>query len=250
MASVARCWVDLSRWGAGCSSRGFAWRRAAPADPRTVRRSGHDRNDDVGGLGCPCLGDRFKTNGRDAELLAHSLLAGSLKQVIVPAPEVEAARELTRAHDACRRDLMTTRRRVSKVCHVMESSISRTARGAQDSTQARRDACRRTGAGARRGLIWPEAAARARRCWCAAEALRQARLECWRCDRACLAPLSRRDRSLVQTVTCGPRRGPTHQPQRRAALRRLKHIQVHEAEPFIQCRAALAAGLDIRRHPG
>src|SRR5690606_28752086 len=30
-------------------------------------------------------------------------------------PEVEAARELTRAHDACRRDLMTARHRVSKM---------------------------------------------------------------------------------------------------------------------------------------
>src|SRR5450755_2781183 len=47
-------------------------------------------------------GDRVKTDRRDAELLARLLLAGSLKQVVVPAPEVEAARELTRAHDACR----------------------------------------------------------------------------------------------------------------------------------------------------
>jgi transposase len=60
-------------------------------------------------------GDRVKTDRRDAELLARLLLAGSLKQVIVPAAEVEAARELTRAHDACRRDLMTARHRVSKM---------------------------------------------------------------------------------------------------------------------------------------
>src|ERR1700753_168954 len=45
-------------------------------------------------------GDRVKTDRRDAELLARLLLAGSLKAVGVPAPQVEAARELTRAHDA------------------------------------------------------------------------------------------------------------------------------------------------------
>jgi transposase len=59
--------------------------------------------------------DRVKTDRKDAELLARLLLAGSLKRVVVPAPEVEAAREMTRAHDACRRDLMNARHRVSKM---------------------------------------------------------------------------------------------------------------------------------------
>jgi transposase len=59
--------------------------------------------------------DRVKTDPKDAELLARLLLAGSLTRVVVPAPEVEAAREMTRAHDACRRDLMTARHRVSKM---------------------------------------------------------------------------------------------------------------------------------------
>jgi transposase len=59
--------------------------------------------------------DRVKTDRKDAELLARLLLAGSLTTVVVPSPEVEAARELTRAHDACRRDLMTARHRVSKL---------------------------------------------------------------------------------------------------------------------------------------
>jgi transposase len=59
--------------------------------------------------------DRVKTDRKDAELLARLLLAGSLTRVVVPAPEVEAARELTRAHDACRRDLMNARHRVSKM---------------------------------------------------------------------------------------------------------------------------------------
>ena len=59
--------------------------------------------------------DRVKTDRKDAELLARLLLAGSLTTVVVPPVEVEAARELVRAHDACRRDLMTARHRVSKM---------------------------------------------------------------------------------------------------------------------------------------
>jgi transposase len=59
--------------------------------------------------------DRVKTDRKDAELLARCLLAGSLHPVAVPPVEVEAARELTRCHDACRRDLMTARHRVSKM---------------------------------------------------------------------------------------------------------------------------------------
>jgi transposase len=59
--------------------------------------------------------DRVKTDRKDAELLVRCLLAGSLTVVTVPPVEVEAARELVRAHDACRRDLMNARHRVSKM---------------------------------------------------------------------------------------------------------------------------------------
>lgn len=59
--------------------------------------------------------DRIKTDRRDAELLARQLSAGALSAVVVPPVEIEAARELTRAHDALRRDLMTARHRVSKM---------------------------------------------------------------------------------------------------------------------------------------
>jgi transposase len=58
--------------------------------------------------------DRVKTDRKDAELLARLLMAGSLQAIAVPSPAVEAARELVRAHDAVRRDLMTARHRVSK----------------------------------------------------------------------------------------------------------------------------------------
>ena len=60
-------------------------------------------------------GDRVKTDRKDAELLARCLIAGSLTPVVVPPPAVEAAREVVRAHDACRRDLMNARHRVSKM---------------------------------------------------------------------------------------------------------------------------------------
>jgi transposase len=59
--------------------------------------------------------DRVKTDRKDAELLARLLMAGQLSPVTVPPAGVEAARELTRLHDACRRDLMTARHRVSKM---------------------------------------------------------------------------------------------------------------------------------------
>lgn len=59
--------------------------------------------------------DRVKTDRKDAELLARQLLAGSLTAVVVPPLEVEAAREMTRAHDACRQELMRARHRVSKM---------------------------------------------------------------------------------------------------------------------------------------
>lgn len=59
--------------------------------------------------------DRVKTDRKDAELLARLLLAGSLTEVVVAPVEIEAARELMRAHDAARRDLMAVRHRVSKL---------------------------------------------------------------------------------------------------------------------------------------
>jgi transposase len=59
--------------------------------------------------------DRIKTDRKDAELLARCLIAGSLHRVRVPSMHVEAAREVTRAHDACRRDLMNARHRISKM---------------------------------------------------------------------------------------------------------------------------------------
>ncbi|MDQ2897699.1 MAG: IS110 family transposase [Actinomycetota bacterium] len=60
-------------------------------------------------------GDRVKTDRRDAELLARLLMAGKLHPVRVPGDEEEALRDLVRAREAARVDLMRCRHRLSKL---------------------------------------------------------------------------------------------------------------------------------------
>jgi transposase len=60
-------------------------------------------------------GDRVKTDRRDAELLVRLLLAGKLHPVRVPGAEEEALRDLVRAREAVRVDLMRCRHRLSKL---------------------------------------------------------------------------------------------------------------------------------------
>jgi transposase len=60
-------------------------------------------------------GDRVKTDRRDAEHLVRLLLAGKLHAVRVPGDEEEALRDLVRARDAVRMDLMRSRHRLSKL---------------------------------------------------------------------------------------------------------------------------------------
>lgn len=60
-------------------------------------------------------GDRVKTDRRDAELLVRLLLAGKLHPVRVPGDEEEALRDLVRAREAVRSDLMRCRHRLSKL---------------------------------------------------------------------------------------------------------------------------------------
>ena len=60
-------------------------------------------------------GDRVKTDRRDAEHLVRLLLAGKLHPVRVPGPEEEALRDLVRAREAVRMDLMRARHRLSKL---------------------------------------------------------------------------------------------------------------------------------------
>lgn len=60
-------------------------------------------------------GERVKTDRRDAELLARLLLAGKLHPVRVPDDEQEALRDLVRAREGVRQDLMRGRHRLSKL---------------------------------------------------------------------------------------------------------------------------------------
>src|SRR6516225_4257514 len=60
-------------------------------------------------------GDRVKTDRRDADHLVRLLLAGKLHPVRVPGREEEALRDLVRAREAVRVDLMRCRHRLSKL---------------------------------------------------------------------------------------------------------------------------------------
>jgi transposase len=60
-------------------------------------------------------GDRVKTDVRDARHLARLCHLDEITEVAVPSVEQEAARDLVRARDDVRRDLMSARHRVSKL---------------------------------------------------------------------------------------------------------------------------------------
>jgi transposase len=60
-------------------------------------------------------GDRVKTDARDAAHLARLLRLGEVTAVTVPTLEQEAARDLVRAREDCRGDLMRARHRLSKL---------------------------------------------------------------------------------------------------------------------------------------
>ena len=60
-------------------------------------------------------GDRIKTDMRDALKLARLHAAGQLRPVSVPSVELEALRDLVRAREDLRGDLMAARHRISKL---------------------------------------------------------------------------------------------------------------------------------------
>jgi transposase len=61
------------------------------------------------------VGDRVKTDARDALHLAKLLHLGEIVEVVVPTVEQEAARDLVRAREDVRGDLMSARHRLSKM---------------------------------------------------------------------------------------------------------------------------------------
>ncbi|GJF03829.1 MAG TPA: IS110 family transposase [Mycobacteriales bacterium] len=60
-------------------------------------------------------GDRVKTDAKDAVHLARLLRLGEITPVTVPSVDQEAARDLVRAREDCRGDLMRARHRLSKL---------------------------------------------------------------------------------------------------------------------------------------
>lgn len=128
-AAIASLSGELTRARLTCVEDTVAWLGGLPGPVRAAYEAGPTgfglyRQARAAGVGIEVIApgrtprgrsDRVKTDRRDAELLARNLLAGSLVPIAVPAPEVEAARELTRLHDVCRRDLMDARHRVSKM---------------------------------------------------------------------------------------------------------------------------------------
>jgi len=60
-------------------------------------------------------GDRVKTDAKDAVHLARLLRIGEVTPVVIPSVEQEAARDLVRAREDCRSDLMRARHRLSKL---------------------------------------------------------------------------------------------------------------------------------------
>ena len=60
-------------------------------------------------------GDRVKTDARDAAHLARLLHLGQVVAVTIPSVAQEAARDVVRAPEDCRGDLMTARHRISKL---------------------------------------------------------------------------------------------------------------------------------------
>jgi transposase len=60
-------------------------------------------------------GDRVKTDARDAVHLARLLRLDEITSIAIPTVEQEAARDLVRAREDCRADLMRARHRLSKL---------------------------------------------------------------------------------------------------------------------------------------
>ena len=105
-----------------------AWLQTLPAPVRVVYEAGPTgyrlaRACAEAGISCVvaapsrirAAADRVKTDRRDAERLARLLRLGEITPVRVPTPEEEAARDLVRAREDARGDLMRARHRLSKL---------------------------------------------------------------------------------------------------------------------------------------
>src|SRR5213596_2888782 len=105
-----------------------AWLKTLPTPLRVVYEAGptgYGLARACAGAGIDCVvaapsrirpaADRVKTDRRDAERLVRLLRLGEITPVRVPEPEEEAARDLVRAREDARGDLMRARHRLSKL---------------------------------------------------------------------------------------------------------------------------------------
>ena len=110
------------------SGAAVAWLRTLPAPVRVVYEAGPTgyglaRACSEAGISCVvaapskirAASDRVKNDRRDAERLARLLRLGEISPVRVPGPDEEAARDLVRAREDARGDLMRARHRLSKL---------------------------------------------------------------------------------------------------------------------------------------
>lgn len=104
------------------------WAKSMPQPAKCVYESGptgFDLQRKLEGSGVECCvgavskmlgpsGNRVKTDKRDAVFPARMPAVGNVVEVAVPAEAVEAARDLARAREDCRHDLMRARHLLSK----------------------------------------------------------------------------------------------------------------------------------------
>ena len=74
-------------------------------------------------------GDRVKTDKRDCEWIARLVRLGELPVVVIPSEGQEAARDLVRAREDVRGDLMRSRHRLSKLLFSGKALSTRTPPG-------------------------------------------------------------------------------------------------------------------------
>jgi transposase len=120
--------ISIERLG-GRTSEVTAFCAQLPAPVRVAYEAGPTgfglaRALEAAGIGCVVAApgkierpaqDRVKTDRRDAERLARLLMIGGLHAVRVPTSEEEALRDLVRAREDIRGDLMRSRHRLSKL---------------------------------------------------------------------------------------------------------------------------------------
>ena len=121
VASTVRHRARWSRWS--------AWLAGLPGPVRCCYEAGPTgfglyRAAVAAGIDCQVIapsktprpsGDRNKSDRRDTDLLLRQLMAGALTPVAVPSATFEAARDLARAREQVRVDLMRCRHRLSKL---------------------------------------------------------------------------------------------------------------------------------------